>query len=140
MCRSLYNHQFLGREASWDAILKRVCAERCCIQLCDDARPELVELVNFTFNTVELGSMIVCGLPASPPEPVHESDARRLCYARSLTMPINPWLLTIPDVPYFQDCPHRIKIRRGIDHERKRQILSFECMAKKCTCHSVVTP
>ena len=54
-----------------DAILQRVCGKRCCIQLYDDARPELVELVSFTFDTIELGRMIVCGLPA------HESDARR---------------------------------------------------------------
>ena len=37
----------------------------------------LVELVSFTFDTIKLGSMIVCGLPASPHDPVHESDARR---------------------------------------------------------------
>ena len=37
----------------------------------------LVEPFSFTFDTIELGSMIVCGLPASPHDPVHESDARR---------------------------------------------------------------
>ena len=28
----------------------------------------------------------------------------------SLTLPIIPWLLTIPDVPYFQVCPHRYQV------------------------------
>ena len=35
----------------------------------------LVEHVSFSFNTIALGSMIVCGLPASPHDPVHELDA-----------------------------------------------------------------
>ena len=29
------------------------------------------------FDTIELGNMIVCGLPASPHNSVHVSDARR---------------------------------------------------------------
>ena len=38
--------------------------------------PEL-EHVSFTFDTINLDSMIVCGRPASPHDLVHESDARR---------------------------------------------------------------
>ena len=36
----------------------------------------LVEHVSFIFNTIELGSRIVCGLPVLPHDPVHELDAR----------------------------------------------------------------
>ena len=36
----------------------------------------LVEHVNFTLNTIDLGSMIVCGLLALPHEHVPELDAR----------------------------------------------------------------
>ena len=60
-----------------DAILERVCDKRRCIQFGDDIRPELIEPVSFTFDTIKLGSMIVCGLPASPHDLVHESNARR---------------------------------------------------------------
>ena len=73
-----YIHQFLGRkDIVHDAILERVCDKRRCIQLGDDIRPELVEPVSFTFDTIKLGSMIVCGLPASPHDLVHESNAGR---------------------------------------------------------------
>ena len=36
----------------------------------------LVEPVSFTFDTINLGSIIVCGLPALPHDLVHKSDAR----------------------------------------------------------------
>ena len=65
-----YIHQFLGRkDIVHDATLERVCDKRRCIQLGDDIRPELAEPVSFTFDTIKLGSMIVCGLPASPHDP-----------------------------------------------------------------------
>ena len=38
--------------------------------------PEL-EHVSYTFDNINFGSMIVCGLPASPHDLVHESDAGR---------------------------------------------------------------
>ena len=36
-----------------------------------------LEHVSFTFDTIELGRLIVCGLPALPHDIVHKSDARR---------------------------------------------------------------
>ena len=42
----------------------------------DDVDQKL-EHVSFTFDTIELGSLIVCGLPALPHDLVHKSDARR---------------------------------------------------------------
>ena len=37
----------------------------------------LIEAVSLTFDTIELGNMIVCGLPALPHDPVHKSDVKR---------------------------------------------------------------
>ena len=50
--------------------------EQPVAKLRDDVDQEL-EHVSFTFDTIELGSLIVCGLPALPHDLVHKSDARR---------------------------------------------------------------
>ena len=68
-------HRFLGRKKHvlWKEFSKSAAASD------SEATSDqvLVEPVSFTFDTIELGSMIVCGLPASPHDLVHESDARR---------------------------------------------------------------
>ena len=84
-------HQFSGAgNIVHDAILETVCGKRPCIQLCDDIRPELVVLVSF----------IVCGLPASPHDPVHESNARRP----------NQSVAAIPDVLHSKFARTGIKV------------------------------
>ena len=51
--------------------------ERLCHSLHEPGHTVLVEPVSFTFDTIDLDSMIVCGLTALPHELEHESDARR---------------------------------------------------------------
>ena len=52
-------------------------------KLRDDVDQEL-EHVSFTFDTIELGSLIVCGLPALPHDLVHKSDARASLHCQSV--------------------------------------------------------
>ena len=48
-----------------------------CTGLRGNARPRAGRTCQLQFDTIELGNIIVCGLPASPHNSVHVSDARR---------------------------------------------------------------
>ena len=52
-----------------------------CRSLPEPGHTVLVEPVSFIFDTIELGTLIVCGLLALPHDPVHKSDARRRYYS-----------------------------------------------------------
>ena len=71
-------------------------AARC--KLRDDVDQKL-EHVSFTFDTIQLGSLIVCGLPALPHDLVHESDAKRRLLTCINTLPIRAWLLRSRKLP-----------------------------------------
>ena len=56
------------------------------------------EHVNFTFDTIELGSLIVCGLSALPHDLLHNSDARRRLLRVPRFVAIQCVATTIPEV------------------------------------------
>ena len=73
-----YTHQFLGRkDIVHDAILKEFAINAAVFNSVATSDQNWSEPVSFTFDTIKLGSMIVCGLPASPHDLLHESGARR---------------------------------------------------------------
>ena len=69
---------FVPQQPTNKAIPPTEEARKCrCIGLRGDARPGAGRTCPLHFDTIELGNMIVCGLPASPHDSVHVSDARR---------------------------------------------------------------
>ena len=64
-----------------------------------------LEHVTFTFDTIELGLLIVCGLPALPHDLVPnqtQDDVRCACIAEAANR--CAWLLTIPELYRLHVC------------------------------------
>ena len=83
--------------------------------------------------------MIVCGPPASPHDPVHESDANEVYYVYFVDAANQSVATHNPDVPSSRFARAVLSMRRGLVHERKRESCPLHAWHKKCTRDLVVT-